>query len=69
MTNHGNAYYVQSKELIMQKQMSDAEVAALEYLNILENYYPLQSYDQAHEHHSNQKKRDSRYISKEIQKL
>ena len=37
---------------MIQKQMSEAEVAALEYLHILEGYYPVQSYDNAHAHHS-----------------
>ncbi len=39
----------QSQELIIQKKFSEAEVAALEFLHILETYYSIQSYDQAHE--------------------
>ena len=42
----------QSKELIITKQLNEAEVATLEYLHILESYYPLQSYDHAYESRS-----------------
>lgn len=38
----------QVKELIARKWLSDPEVHAWEYLHILETYYPLQSYEEAH---------------------
>ena len=40
------------KELIARDWLSDPEVKAWEYLHILESYYPLQSYEEAHTLHS-----------------
>ena len=37
----------QAKEMIQQRWLSNSEIQALEYLRILESYYPLQSYDRA----------------------
>ena len=45
-------------------ELSESETAALEYVHILERYYPLQSYDQAFELHS--KDASSRYVLKHI---
>ena len=41
----------QVKELIAREWLSDPEVQAWEYLLILESYYPLQSYEEAHALH------------------
>ena len=44
----------QAKELTEQGWLSNSEIQSLQYLRVLESYYPLQSYDRAMATHSRQ---------------